>query len=392
MVVFEALSAKFGDSLILRFPEGNGSEERLWVIDGGPAGVWNGALRRRLEEILEERGSDVLTIDAVMLSHVDDDHVNGILQMTRGLLRQRDQGEVPWLDIRRFWHNSFSDLIGSEAALSAAQASLAAHAGALAAASREEDAGGGHRVEVTKQSPLIIDGVRLETQREALAMASINQGRQLRDHITRLGLPGNDPFGGLIESGKTREIDGASVKVVSPLAGRLAALRQQWAAAAAAASPAALAELFRDDLDESVTNLSSVVALVTIQGCTILLTGDARGDDVVTGFEDAGIQLPFAVDILKMPHHGSDRNMTEAFLRSFPARHYVISADGHHGNPDDITLRAIVAVRGDDEYTIHLTNEVGNQAQLLEELNEGKRFDWVYRDPDALGLVIELPT
>lgn len=363
MIVFEAVHAKFGDALLLRYE--HRGQQRLWIIDGGPAGVWKNFLKPRLEQL---RGSaETLTIDLAMLSHVDDDHVNGVLQMIGGIAEKKP-GAATWLDIRRFWHNSFADLVGSEAAAKAGQASLAG------LAQGAEIAG-------------------LKTHRELAVLASISQGRELRDYLVQLKLEGNQPFDEVLSSTSGhRDIDGAKVTVLGPRAPRLEALRKAWARASG--SPAAVAGLFRDKLDESVPNLSSLVLLVEIGRRKILLTGDARGDDVVAGFEDAlpNVELPMKVDILKMPHHGSDRNMTETFLRSFPADHYVISADGTFGNPEDNTLRAIVASRGPaEEYTIHLTNAIDRLQQLLPEISEGHAFKFAVRGENDLSVAITLP-
>ena len=96
------------------------------------------------------------------------------------------------------------------------------------------------------------------------------------------------------------------------------------------------------------------------------------------------------LDILKMPHHGSDRNMTEKFLKAFPADHYIVSADGKHGNPDPNTIKAIVEVRGKDKYKIHFTNKVGKLPQLMKKLSEGKKFQFAFRDTKDPSIVVEL--
>lgn len=364
MIVFEAVHAKFGDALLLRYPQGG--QQRLWIIDGGPAGIWKGFLKPRLEQLRGD--APTLPVDLAMLSHVDDDHVNGVLQMIGGIA-ERKPGAATWLDIRRFWHNSFTDLVGSEAAFKAGQASLAGLEQGAAA------------------------GAMPQTHRAQAVLASIGQGRELRDYLVRLELEGNPPFGGVLSSASGQKtVDGAKVTVLGPRAPRLDALRTAWRKAAG--KPAAVAGLFRDDLDESVPNLSSLVLLVEIDGRKILLTGDARGDDVVAGLREAmpRARLPMKLDILKMPHHGSDRNMTAEFLASFPADHYVISADGTFGNPEDNTLRAIVESRGKDErYTIHLTNPVDRLRQLLPELSRGRAFDFVFRAEADLSVVVELP-
>jgi hypothetical protein len=39
------------------------------------------------------------------------------------------------------------------------------------------------------------------------------------------------------------------------------------------------------------------------------------------------------VDILKGPHHGSNRNVERIFFKRITADHYVFSGNGEHGNP-----------------------------------------------------------
>jgi glyoxylase-like metal-dependent hydrolase (beta-lactamase superfamily II) len=127
MITFEALNAKHGDSILLRYDDAG--EQRLWVIDGGPGGVFKGSLWPRLEELKGDE--EALRIDLAMVSHIDDDHINGMLQLSRSLVKAKDKGKTPPLDIRRFWHNGFREIVGgSEAAIApvAKEASLAAAA------------------------------------------------------------------------------------------------------------------------------------------------------------------------------------------------------------------------------------------------------------------------
>lgn len=371
MIRFEALNAKHGDALLIQYPWKN--RKRLWIIDGGPKGVWKQTLKPRLEEL---RGDDSeLAVDLAMLSHVDEDHVTGILQMTKGLAEQED-GAADFLEIKQFWHNSFRDIVGSSASLQAGMTSLA---GTQARA----------QVAMASADPQLNIGDGSLDQRAVAVLASIGQGRELRDYLTKLQLSGNEPFGGTLSSKSgSKVVDGAKVTLVGPIKSRLDAFRQKWKSESGNA--AALAALFRDDLDESPTNLSSLVMLAEIAKRKILLTGDARGDDIVDGFKDAGLDLPSKLDILKMPHHGSDRNITEKFLRSFPAKHYVISADGKYGNPDSDTIENIVSVRGDGDYTLHFTNDVKGLKTQLTKLQKTRSFEFEIRAKSAPSLAIEL--
>jgi hypothetical protein len=374
MIVFEALPAKHGDCLILRFT-GDGAD-RVWLIDGGPPGVYLDSLKPRLDAL--RGGADRLRVDLAMVSHIDDDHIAGMLQLARKLRETKEDNGIPFLDIRRFWFNSFSSLVGA----------LPEPAQKLASLAATGDAG------LFAELP----GIRHET---AAVLSSVGQGEKFTAEIITLGVQLNERRGKPMTAPDTVMVSGAKVTILGPLQSRLDDLQHEWAKQAkTAARPADLAGLFREDLDTSVPNLSSLVALVEIDGKRILLTGDARGDDIVKGWKAASGGLnPLPVDILKLPHHGSDRDLTEDFVRLFPARHYVISANGKYGNPDPPALRALVETLGDRQYTIHITGPMfefdsdpknpkptQRVEQQLNALKTGRNFDFVVGEPVAIAL------
>ena len=60
---------------------------------------------------LKKNKDDIPVIDLMMVSHIDDDHINGILDLTEELMEAEEENRKPIVDIHRAWHNSFSDLI-----------------------------------------------------------------------------------------------------------------------------------------------------------------------------------------------------------------------------------------------------------------------------------------
>jgi metal-dependent hydrolase (beta-lactamase superfamily II) len=70
------MRAKHGDCLLLHC--GTSDDPRMILIDGGPSGIFNSTLKPRLAEIATTLGMDTLPLDLVMVSHIDDDHINGI--------------------------------------------------------------------------------------------------------------------------------------------------------------------------------------------------------------------------------------------------------------------------------------------------------------------------
>ncbi len=377
----EALQAHKGDALLLHY--GDPAAPGLVVIDGGPNRTWEG-LRARLDSLME--GTRPLTADGklpirlVMISHIDDDHIHGILEMTDALLGERDE-EPPAYDITAFWHNAFDDVIGRAAA-----ASTASVAGVQGASAEEIPA-------------------KLPVQHQAqLVLQSVNQGRRLRDNIARLGREGNLPFGGLVaEDHPENPVDmdaGLTFTVVGPAQAEVDGLESEWdeqlnkkKGKAKAGETQSMESIAAAYLDESAYNLSSIVVMAELDGKRMLLTGDARGDHVLAGLEARGYLEPggtIKVDVLKLPHHGSERNVEPEFFRRVVADHYVVSADGEHGNPDPPTLKMLTEVRGDDEYTIHLTNRVSWAVEFFDEDQPRRRYRVVYREDDQPSVRVEL--
>ena len=82
----DVLRARKGDCLILHF---GAAEPRLIMIDGGPSNVYQPHLKPRLEALRVQRRLEEgrpLVVDALLVSHVDDDHIKGILELTKELL------------------------------------------------------------------------------------------------------------------------------------------------------------------------------------------------------------------------------------------------------------------------------------------------------------------
>ncbi|MEX2105261.1 MAG: hypothetical protein WD810_00030 [Solirubrobacterales bacterium] len=361
----EALRAEFGDSLLLRY--GHAADPRLVLIDGGPSGVYKDALAPRLAELVDARGGS-LPIELVVVSHVDKDHVRGILDLSEALLEDEDLEQQ--LEVKGLWHNAFDDLLGP-------------------AVSTELETSDGTQ-------PAEVEAV----------IAGVAEGEGLRDNADRLNWTLNPDFDEFVmapeEGGATVDLGPLRITVVGPRQAEIEKLRVEWAKEQAklkkAKGPAA-AEI-ASNIDNSVTNLSSIVCLAECGGKRMLLTGDARGDKILAGLEAAGILEPkdsIELDLLKLPHHGSCRNLDQKFFERLRARHLVISADGEYDNPDVETLEMLSKARDDDEFTIHLTysdfkRDVGPKVHGFfdAEKKAGRKYEVVFRPTDDLSMRIDL--
>jgi hypothetical protein len=368
---FEALQARYGDCLLLTF-EGRGSDRphRL-LVDGGPGRVFDQFLSRRLELERQQTPGEPVIIDAVMISHIDEDHILGILDLFAALQEAEQRRMPPPYRARWLLHNSFDAMAGEGEGGTA----------------RMLD---GETVLASFGAPAI--GILLDDGKDeatAKVLASYPQGSRLSTLAAALHISRNPPDQQVLmfegSQPRTLRIGDAKLRILGPLAKEVEKLRAEWSKWRAKkqrneATPEA-ANALAAYLDESVPNLSSIVALVEAGPSRILLTGDARGDKILAGLDQAGLLGRSAdtlkVDILKLPHHGSSRNVDPVFFRRIHADHYVASGDGTYGNPDRDTLDWIRQSRPEGGYTLHLTYPA-TQCDVTHEdwcKKRGKPFD-----------------
>ena len=356
----EVLRARHGDALLLHY--GDAQQPRLTLIDGGPGATFGEALKPRLQAL--RRDGAALAADLIVVSHLDDDHIGGLLGLTGDLLQ--DPNVAPWLTTKAIWCNTFGDLAG--------------------------DAD-----DVLAKTPA--------PSPDSAHVVSVPQGRALVSQAEQLGWPVNKPFKPLVQApdagGARVPLDGSTeLVVVSPRTDQIAGLRKEWIKQMKRikkkeTSPAEVAEY----LDKSPYNLSSIVVLARQGKHSMLLTGDGRGDHILAGLDAAGATTngKLHVDILKVPHHGSIRDVDQDFFERITADHYVISANGRDGNPETQTLDMIVASRSDDAFTVHLTYAagVGDLEQRLQSFVSAQQasrrpFKVAIRQDPALSLTIDL--
>jgi hypothetical protein len=344
----EALQADYGDCLILYY--GKKSSPKLLVIDGGPEDIYANFLKPRLLKVKQKLSpTKALPISMVMVSHMDEDHVMGVLDLTEDMISRENGNEKKEFDVKNLWFNSFDDIIGNIQipAISSIPASV-------------------HAASVNS-----VPGLKNAERSISAVIASTGQGRQLRNNAQTLTITVNSPFKAKADMAKLVRGDGKNsivpwdnlkITVVHPNEDRLKKLQKKWdddlkKAKAKGDPDITIASLIKPDT--SPFNLSSIVCLVESGTKKILLTGDARADDIVEGLKVNKLLRngKIHVDILKMPHHGSIRNADADFFNVVTADHYLISANGTFDNPD----KPLLELMGDNiaKGTLHLTNQEG---------------------------------
>ena len=366
------IQALNGDCLIVE--HSSQGEPYNLLIDGGPGNVYNNYLKEELVDIREKGGK----INLAILSHIDDDHVNGLLDLLHELIKQRKKKKPETIVIDEFWHNSFGKTLRETV-----------------------ERGMTHQMDTS----LLRCGVMPQAD---LRFRSIKQGDDLTASIRGLNIPINPEFRDTPDRlvcvdnlNEPLQLANLKIRVIGPTRGSLQSLQEEWEAwleeqERIAKLPAAKAEIAARELDNSVPNLSSIMLLIEAEDKTILLTGDGLAEHLLEGLHQAGLLeegSAFHVDVFKLPHHGSVRNVTPALFERVTADTYVICADGTNDNPDYQTLEWLVqaGIKQGRSFRVVATNETASTKALVEKYDPEKSFyNLIYLDPKAHSISLDL--
>lgn len=362
----DVLPARLGDCLIVECPRVGRPPWRM-VIDGGPPDTWP-ILRSRLDAL---HGDD-RRVDLVVITHVDSDHIGGVIPLLH-------QG-VPGLVIGDVWFNGPPHLPDPS----------------------------------TRRTRSIRQGEQVTT----LLMS--HPSLQATGVRAAPPVPWNDMVGGApvatADGGDIVTVGipgGPRLTVLSPTMKRLAFLSKKWRTALDEALrresiqpiapvppppiPSNLETLAQTPTvaDGSAANGSSIALLVEFGGATALLTGDAFANVLgaaLVGLARSRNQETVPVDLFKLPHHGSRANITAELLGRAPARHYVVSSNGDtFGHPDDVAL-ARVAIAAPPDSTIWFNYANDRTLRWANpQLESAYGYRTAYPAAAGRGLRIELP-
>jgi len=367
------VQAQFGDCLLLQ--SSSDRECTQVLIDGGTIQTYESDLKSTIEGF--PKGERKL--DLVVLSHIDNDHVLGLLDLFEDIKKSRDSKKDEIIKVETLWHNSFSDIVGEQ-----------------------------------RKHGLLINDQLLSMQFSAVSLNSnkihtpvigalkgVGEGRDLRKLAQSLHIPINRQFGEdlIVARDKNTSTKVGNIKftILGPTLKNLDKLRELWndwlrkhAKSLVTASDFQALQA----LDASIANLSSIMFIAESEGKKILFTGDGLGDDAVDVLSERKLldsEGGYHVDVLKVPHHGSERNASPEFFNTVTADAYVISANGRYDNPSLETLKWIIESKRKNNKTINifLTNITNNTDKILQKYDEEKfqyRFTSLSKESHSLEI------
>jgi hypothetical protein len=303
----EFLNARQGDAIWIRWGAG-----RQIMIDMGTHGTGV-----KLAERLRDSPKAQRVFDLLVVTHVDVDHIGGVLSC----VAEPDQ-PVDGLEFKDVWFNGWEHLSGK----------------------RPANQGVGLEPMGGAQGELFAKWLRTQPWNEAF-----DRGPVVRSDMKRIDMG-----------------DGLTLTVIGPSQTRLEALKPHWQDDVAIA-------IDRGDLDEvspgleslgpktppvletrvdlevlaeqsapkdpSAANGSSITLLLEWEHRRVLLTGDGFADEIHDGLAALDGGNPVKLDAIKTPHHGSRQNMTKALVKAVDCPLWVFSSDGttfRHPDPQAI--------------------------------------------------------
>ena len=346
-----ALPADFGDSILIQFVGKDEKDHYIW-IDGGLVSTYEQSGKAVLSAIANREES----VDLLVVTHVDRDHIGGVLALAR-------DNDAPHEHVKQYWFN--------------ASRNLAQHFN-------------------TRHHPDREVALNQETSR------SIEQGMKLESFLQRENKWHQKPIMGL---GIT-QLHGMDIIVLGPNEESLKSLADRWEDELAEKaldrslepsqtreSLEALAEApFRED--NSKANQSSIVLALEYEGYRILLPGDAHPSDLCKALKRLGYtpQNPMVLDALKLSHHGSKGSTSPEFLDLIDCSTYIISTDGsRYGLPHREALARIVMhprnQKRETRFYFNYDNETLRQVFSEEEIKT-HRIRCIYPKQASLGAVL----
>ena len=113
-----------------------------------------------------------------------------------------------------------------------------------------------------------------------------------------------------------------------------------------------------DDIDEGGTNSQSIIILAECEGKKLLLPGDSTPKklcDTLQSYNKTN-GTPLELDFMKLPHHGSTRNVTKNILNEVTCSNFIISTkkNNKYYFPNKETIAKLIRYRDSADKAINV--------------------------------------
>lgn len=382
----EMLPANEGDCILVTIPD---ADIRI-LIDGGICETYKNTLRERLLQLKSENK----VIDLLIVTHIDNDHIGGIIEL---LKENGSNMESKIIKIKNIWHNSYRHLQFEKVPIT-----------------------GKAEEQILKK--IIAGGTAQENQQKEGGRQEINalQGTTLATLIYQGGYCWNQQFGGMAVSNQSKKIQlgqGCTISVLLPGQKELEKLAKEWryqlkrsrfsfqfsedilfddayeyyyrylseqgigqrkqtAAEICSNAEKTIEELAKHQgiQDNGDVNKSSISLLLEYMGKKVLFLADNIADralEMVNG--------ETCFDAVKLPHHGSIKNISDSFLVRCTTGRYLISTNSlKYGHPDLEILAKIINKSTDYKKRIFFNYNIEKVKDFEKRINRVGNTEFIY--------------
>jgi len=310
MFKIKLLPATYGDSIFITY--GEEANPKRVLIDGGTAGT-----RRKILAELDGLPDDEKEFELVVVTHIDSDHIAGILSML-------EKDSVPF-SIKDFWFNAYPHLPDGEVEFFGSKQAERLTKALLRHQIPWNQAFQGKAVVVPDDGLLpevkLAGGLKLtliSPTWKGLADLKPVWLEELEEH-NLLPTQTLETDGDEEEDEGNESFSGESLPDVDALA----------------------ATLFKGD--DSEANGSSIALLAEYDGKKVLLAADAHVPVLLSAFDRMNNADPLEVDLFKLSHHGSKGTVSIPSIQRVKASLYAFSTSGaRHKHPNAEAVARVI--------------------------------------------------
>lgn len=298
----KVIPASPGDSILISYDYNN--ETKNILIDGGIGETYY----LYLSDLLQKIKKNDQKINLLVITHVDYDHIEGIIRIFEDSLLDKSIIECVWFNSGETLKQYFN--IANKA------------------------------------------DVSIPIENTISAKQSISQGITLEKQLKNCGCWYDE----LIYAPKIIEnIPGVTFTILSPDINGLSLLSRKWEFEKEKSTKMSFQTDYDSNIDEllknvfledrSIPNRSSIAFLLEYGSSKLLLLSDSWPSVIVNTLENLGYSKnnKLNVNVVKVSHHGSKKNTNEELLDIINCSNYIISSDASsHGLPNKECIAKII--------------------------------------------------
>jgi beta-lactamase superfamily II metal-dependent hydrolase len=340
----EFFPALNGDSILIKL------DDYFMLIDGGYVNTYNKFIKPKLLEI----NSENKPLNHIVVTHIDRDHISGIVNLIK------ENRGTPFIKIENIWHNSFKHIKDFNPKLNFKGKSVSNFKTGYALSDNNQ---------ISEQDISAIQGSTLASE---LYQSNIKWNAEFDDKAIS------------IENNLSIQLaENITLKLLSPSNQKLRELNLYWKKELYQKGYATSESIenFSEDAFETVlanqkdtkvfksknislkkfdveslstsvfhednasANGSSIAFVIEKKDVKVLFLGDSHPSQIVESLElhYNAKDFPIEFDVIKISHHGSQKNTSNELLEIIGSKKYVFSTNGKiHNHPDRETIARII--------------------------------------------------